>query len=670
METMTARAAVPRTRGMVAFDSRALWRAPTWRERINAMVRVTLGAAAPFLPWALLERALGPGQDFEGFFVVVMLAVFFAVCYSGWLGGLAATASGVLLVLNVATVAPALTVQWETVSLAEWFAAGAFVACGTLASLFAENCRRDQQALVAAATEAREDEGRALLGEQKLEEAVSQLHAMVEHGLYGKALVTPEGRIQVVNRKLEEDTGFTREELVGRSIDELVPERFRERHEGYRRQYLANPTPRGMGTGVRQLFVRCRDGGEFPADIVLLPVRIGSRSMTLVSVHNATETIAAQRQLSDLAQRLDRATEAGGLGVWEYDAGTQKVVVFGQSTLFRGLEGTFQREIALHDFLAPILDEDRARVRSKLLEVPDPVAGSVYQARAEYRMLSTGGASCHMVGHARIEIDAEGRVFRATGTELDMTEAKRIGEMLRDAQKHEAVGQLSGSLAHDFNNLLGIVLGNLDLVLESMPGSDPLGDRIQVAIGAADRAAEVTRSLLKVARREPLTLQLCELNSLIEELKPLLATSLGKSVRLEFELGDGLPTVPMDASALSHAVLNLAINSRDALAGSTADARVVVRTSLLRVDATEHPMMKAGLTAVVSIEDNGPGMTPEVQERVFEPFFTTKGAGQGTGLGLAIVRAFTEQLGGGVRVTSVPGEGTVVQMLFPTEGRS
>ncbi len=670
METMTARAAVPRTRGMVAFDSRALWRAPTWRERINAMVRVTLGAAAPFLPWALLERALGPGQDFEGFFVVVMLAVFFAVCYSGWLGGLAATASGVLLVLNVATVAPALTVQWETVSLAEWFAAGAFVACGTLASLFAESCRRDRQALVAAATEAREDERRALLGEQKAEEAVSQLHAVVEHGLYGHALVTPEGRIQVVNRQLEEDTGFTREELVGRSIDELVPERFRERHEGYRRQYLANPTPRGMGTGVRQLFVRCRDGGEFPADIVLLPVRIGSRSMTLVSVHNATETIAAQRQLSDLAQRLDRATEAGGLGVWEYDAGTQKVVVFGQSTLFRGLEGTFQREIALHDFLAPILDEDRARVRSKLLEVPDPVAGSVYQARAEYRMLSTGGASCHMVGHARIEIDAEGRVFRATGTELDMTEAKRIGEMLRDAQKHEAVGQLSGSLAHDFNNLLGIVLGNLDLVLESMPGSDPLGDRIQVAIGAADRAAEVTRSLLKVARRDPLNMQLCELNPLIEELKPLLATSLGKSVRLEFELGDGLPTVPMDASALSHAVLNLAINSRDALAGSTADARVVVRTFLLRVDATEHPMMKAGLTAVVSIEDNGPGMTPEVQERVFEPFFTTKEAGQGTGLGLAMVRAFTEQLGGGVRLTSVPGEGTVVQMLFPTEGRS
>lgn len=173
-----------------------------------------------------------------------------------------------------------------------------------------------------------------------------------------------------------------------------------------------------------------------------------------------------------------------------------------------------------------------------------------------------------------------------------------------------------------------------------------------------------------MARHEPVSVQLCELNPLIEELKPLLATSLGKSVRLELELGDGLPTVPMDASALSHALLNLAINSRDALAGSTADARVVVRTSLLREDATEHPMMKAGLMAVVSIEDNGPGMTPEVQERVFEPFFTTKEAGQGTGLGLAMVRAFTEQLGGGVRLTSVPGEGTVVQMLFPTEGRS
>lgn len=135
MKKMTARAALPRPRGVAAFDSRALWRAPTWRERINAMVRVTLGAAAPVVPWALLGRALGPGQDFEGIFVIVLLAVLVAVWYSGWLGGLAATASGVFLALDLATVAPALTIQWKTVSLAEWFAAGAFVVCGTLASL-------------------------------------------------------------------------------------------------------------------------------------------------------------------------------------------------------------------------------------------------------------------------------------------------------------------------------------------------------------------------------------------------------------------------------------------------------------------------------------------------------------------------------------------------------
>jgi PAS domain S-box-containing protein len=498
--------------------------------------------------------------------------------------------------------------------------------------------------------------------QRRLEDAANQLRSMVEYAPYGQVLVSPEGRIELVNAQLERDTGFARDELVGQGIETLVPERFRE-------TYLKDPQPRGLGGSERNLFVRTRDGGEFPAAIALMPVQFETGQVTLVSITNLTERRAAEDALEDLAYRLDRATEAGQLGVWEYRPATGSVVVFGETTRARGHAGTGQQELGWESFLSAVHEDDRPRVRARFFEGTGLPPRGVSHVAEEYRLIDGDGVVRHVAGRARIETDEQGRVSLVTGTEIDVTEAKRTGDMLRETQKLEAVGQLSGGLAHDFNNLLGIVIGNLDLLVETIPASEPQHGRAQVALGAAERAAEVTRSLLKVARRQPLEVEDCELNAVVRELQPLVETSLGKSVRVEFALSEAPLQLAMDAQGLSHTLLNLAINARDALTDFGGDARVVVRTSLVHLSLGDHPTLPAGDFVSLSMQDNGPGMPAEVSERVFEPFFTTKEAGHGTGLGLAMVRGFAEQLGGAARIHSVVGEGTTVELLFPAHGK-
>jgi signal transduction histidine kinase len=234
-------------------------------------------------------------------------------------------------------------------------------------------------------------------------------------------------------------------------------------------------------------------------------------------------------------------------------------------------------------------------------------------------------------------------------------ERQRTEELLRQSQKMEAIGQLTGGVAHDFNNLLNVVLLNLDRVERGLPEESPLRKRLRDAVKGAERAATMTHKLLAFARRQPLSPVSTDVNAQIAAFAEFLRGTIGSRIRLETDLAPDLPRVSIDPNQLENAILNLAVNARDAMPdGGT--LTLATRT------------LPGGEGLAVEVSDTGTGMTPEVEARAFEPFFTTKPLGQGTGLGLSQVFGFAQQSGGNATFVRGDRGGTTVRLSFPAQG--
>jgi PAS domain S-box-containing protein len=272
--------------------------------------------------------------------------------------------------------------------------------------------------------------------------------------------------------------------------------------------------------------------------------------------------------------------------------------------------------------------------------------------------------------------DAQGKILGLFGISHDITELRQAHETIEQtrealfrSQKMEAVGQLTGGIAHDFNNILSVILGNVELLrLQLQRSKRRINPQIEELIEAIIRASlhgkELTSHLLAFSGRRMLNPQPCEINRLVDGMVRLLGRTLGESIEIRTELNAGAGVALVDPSALEAAVLNIALNARDAMPeGGT----IVIRTT--GAEITEPPAgdtdLAIGTYAVLSVEDHGHGMPPEVAARVFEPFFTTKAGVGGTGLGLSMVYGFARQSGGTVTIDSTPGQGTTVSIFLP-----
>ena len=245
----------------------------------------------------------------------------------------------------------------------------------------------------------------------------------------------------------------------------------------------------------------------------------------------------------------------------------------------------------------------------------------------------------------------------------DLTERKATEEQLRQAQKMEIVGQLTGGIAHDFNNLLAVIMGNLNMLQERLAGQPELHRQARRALDAADRGALLTQRLLAFSRNQALQPQELDVNDLVEAMLDLLEYSVGESITIRTELAPDLWRSVIDPGQLENSLMNLAVNSRDAMPEG---GELAIATANLRVSAAEDgSALEPGDYVTLSVTDTGSGMPPEVLGRVFEPFFTTKDVGEGSGLGLSMVYGFVRQSGGEVQVESVPGRGTQVTLVFP-----
>jgi PAS domain S-box-containing protein len=262
--------------------------------------------------------------------------------------------------------------------------------------------------------------------------------------------------------------------------------------------------------------------------------------------------------------------------------------------------------------------------------------------------------------------NARGAITGASKIARDITDKKMMERQLHQSQKMEAVGQLTGGVAHDFNNLLGAIMGNLDLLERMVAGNDVALKRIQTAQRAASRGAELTRRLLAFSSKEELKPAPVLLGQSIQNTLELASRALGPEIRITTHIDPSVPAVFVDAAGLENALLNLAVNARDAMPRGGA---LIVSTSLRDLEATYPPVsageLAPGTYACVSVSDTGHGMSPETLERAFEPFFTTKPRGKGTGLGLAMVYGFARQSGGTVRLYSEKEHGTTASIYLP-----
>ena len=237
---------------------------------------------------------------------------------------------------------------------------------------------------------------------------------------------------------------------------------------------------------------------------------------------------------------------------------------------------------------------------------------------------------------------------------------------VRQMQKMEAIGSLTGGIAHDFNNMLAVILGAMSLIKRKLAkGDHAVADLVDSAIDAADRAANLTARLLAFSRQQPLSPSVVDANKLVSGLSDMLRRTLGETIQIETVLAGGLWKTHADTSQLENAILNLAVNARDAMPDG---GKLTIETANCHLDdsySMRHADVPAGQYVLVAVTDCGEGMTPEVMNRAFDPFFTTKGTGKGTGLGLSQVFGFVKQTGGHVKIYSEPGDGTSVKIYLP-----
>ena len=262
--------------------------------------------------------------------------------------------------------------------------------------------------------------------------------------------------------------------------------------------------------------------------------------------------------------------------------------------------------------------------------------------------------------------DPSGRLLGFAKITRDITQKKAVEEQLRQAQKMEAVGQLTGGIAHDFNNLLLVIMGNLEhLERVSPPAQQPTQRLIAAALRGASRAAVLTDRLLMFSRRHPLAPDVLSVNKLVASMSDLLRRTIGEAILVETVLAGGLWPTLADANQLENALINLAVNARDAMPDG---GKLTIETANSHLDeayARMHDEVEPGQYVGIFITDTGIGMSAETVAQAFEPFFTTKDIGQGTGLGLSQVYGFIKQSGGHVKIYSEVGEGTTVKLYLP-----
>ena len=523
---------------------------------------------------------------------------------------------------------------------------------------------------------------------------------------YPDALIVADsrGRIVLANPAAANMLGYTIDELVDLNVDALVPDGIRPRHAAYREAYGRNPRPRPMGNEM-ELVAKRRDGSEVVVEIALSPLQDHGLPLVVAAIRN----IGAYPRVKQALQRARYSEYLAQLGRLAVDSRDPQVlleqvpIIAAEALQARSAMVFLLESNRVHFRVASgvgLLDDEP--VASLVANLPDTLPGFVlaegrpvtvpdYRRERRFRV-PPGYLDAGLSSGLAVPLSDRGRIIGALA--VGARESKRFGddelrfleslsdllatslqraqseEALNHAQRLESVGQLTGGIAHDFNNLLTVIQGNLQ-VLEELPAltNDAYSQQlVGAAVRATKRGAELTNKLLAFSRRQVLQPSAVDVSLLVNSLADMLRRTLDQRIRIEVDAPrTGLP-VMADPGQLESALLNIAINARDAMPdGGTLRFRAEACNALpdkVRHELRDPSAPPNGLVAI-SITDTGSGMSDEIKERAFEPFFTTKEAGRGTGLGLSTVYGFVKQSKGAIALDSTPGVGTTLTLYIP-----
>lgn len=533
-------------------------------------------------------------------------------------------------------------------------------------------------------------------------ERAGLFQALFETAPDAMIVVDRDGRIVLANVQAGRLFGYGEDELHGLKVEALLPEALRAGHGAHRERFMANPRVRPMGAGFELVGMR-RDGSEFPVEIGLSPISAGSDPLYAASIRDISETQRArltlararydsfvgqlgrlalespdyEALLSQLPELVAEALAVDASAI--FLAGTQRQDLHARGSVGMPLEVLERVPALLQQANWSIAPSVGSHGAIALQDLPDSGDGGLRAVLAEagfrdaalvplFDRKEAVGLLLALAREAQA-FDRDKLHFLQSAAHLFTAamQRNRSEEQLAHAQRLEAIGQLTGGVAHDFNNLLTIISGNLQLLEDEEEGREERAPVIQAALRAVRSGAALTRKLLAFARRQRLSPRPIAPAAWLGDVSALLKRTLGEAVVIRARCEEGLPEVFVDPGELDAALVNLALNSRDAMPRGGELSICVEAHEVLGKEAASE--LDPGRYVSISVADTGIGMTPDVLARAMEPFFTTKTSGKGSGLGLSMVYGFVKQSGGTMRVESQLGYGTRIVLYLPVAPR-
>ena len=466
-----------------------------------------------------------------------------------------------------------------------------------------------------------------------------------------------DGLISSVNRMTLSALGYKADDMRGKSWQQFLSPASRDR---FNDEVMTPFLETGECANAEVQFV-CKNGRT----IDVLMSAVGYMNLerrierTIAVLTDLSQRAADQAALRQSEQRFRGSFEAAAHGMAVLSVDGRLAAVNSALRDMLGLAGFEAGQMRFSDIVA---SEDHEKIDALVTRLSN---GENIGQHAELKFCASEGRIVHGLTSVSAVRDHSGKIEQFIVQIVDITSRQKAEEHLRQAQKMEAVGQLTGGIAHDFNNLLTVVIGNLQLVESALQGNDKALKRAHEAIDAATRGSALTKQLLAFARRQSLDAQEIDVNELISGMGTILERSVGEAVELKIDLMQGSSVVVADPTQLETSVLNLCINARDAMPDG---GRLTIETAPVVLDeryAEEHEEVKAGPYIMIAVSDTGSGIPKHLVHKVFQPFFTTKEVGKGTGLGLSMVFGFIKQSGGHVKIYSEEGCGTSIKMYLP-----
>jgi PAS domain S-box-containing protein len=498
----------------------------------------------------------------------------------------------------------------------------------------------------------RESEEAARENEQRLTSIYNTVRDVIFH-----LAVEPEGQFRFVsvNAAFPRATGLSREAVVGKTVDEVIPEPSLTMVLGKYRQAIED---RGV--------VVWEETSDYPtgrltAEVSVTPVfdSKGNCTHLVGSVHDITELVKAGQLLRESEKRLKNAERLAHVGHWDWDVGTQRLSW--SEECYRIIGAPQNGMPGYEDLLQTVTPHDRPRVAQWIGgRLAEKRGGSI-----EFRVLGPNGDLRTITCVSEVSLDDSGSPSRLFGACQDVTEARRAQEEFFARQKLETVGTLANGIAHDFNNLLGGVLAQTQLAQAELASGSSPEEELKAIQRVAIHGSEIVRQLMIYAGTEGGGAGLVDPSATVDEMLSLLTVSVTKHATIRVDLDRDLPAIRASAAQLRQIVMNLITNASDAVGDRDGVIQVITRRVTLKGEGTAGPSgrLPDGDYVQLEVSDTGRGMSPETQARAFDPFFTTKSAGRG--LGLAVVQGIVRSLGGAIQLTSEADKGATFQVLLP-----